>query len=111
MPDRDTPTLLNLIEEPFDQVACAIQIWAETDRVFAITFRRNVRPCALLTGKLPDPVRVVSPIREQHRSWRQGAEKDRTQPIVMRLTRREGEMDRQTIGINDRMNLAGEATA
>jgi hypothetical protein len=29
----------------------------------------------------------------------------------MRLTRREGEIDRQTIGVNDRMNLAGEATA
>jgi NAD(P)-dependent dehydrogenase (short-subunit alcohol dehydrogenase family) len=26
------------------------------------------RPCALLTGKLPDPIRVVSPIREQNRS-------------------------------------------
>src|ERR1700757_1082552 len=90
---RNTPTLLDLVEEPFDQVARAIQIRAEADRVFAIAFRRNVRPCALLTGKLPDPVRVVSPIREQHRSWKQGAEKDRTQPIVVRLTRREGEMD------------------
>jgi len=29
----------------------------------------------------------------------------------MRLTRREGEIDRQTIGVNDRMYLAGEATA
>jgi hypothetical protein len=29
----------------------------------------------------------------------------------MRFTGRKGEMDRQTIGGNDRMNLAGEATA
>jgi len=60
----------------------------------------------LLAGKLPDPVSVVSTIREQHRSWEQGAEKNGTQPIVMRLTRREGEMERETIGVNDRMNLA-----
>jgi len=61
---RDAPTLLDLVEEPFDQVPRTIQIRAEADRVFAISFRRNVRPCPLLAGKLPDPVRVVSTIRE-----------------------------------------------
>src|SRR5581483_8709431 len=63
-PGRDTPTLLDLVEEPFDQIACAIQIRTEADRVFAISFRRNVRPCSLLAGKLPDPVGVVAAIRE-----------------------------------------------
>jgi hypothetical protein len=48
--------LLDLVEEPFDQVARSVQMRAEADRVFAISFRRNVRPCALLAGKLPDPV-------------------------------------------------------
>src|SRR6476620_12664212 len=61
---RDTPTLLDLVEEPFDQVARAIQIRAEADRVFAISFRRNVCPCSLLTGMLPDPVRIISAICE-----------------------------------------------
>ena len=61
---RDATALLNLVEEPFDQVARAIQIRAEADRVFTISFRRNVRPCSLLAGKRPDPVRVVSTIRE-----------------------------------------------
>lgn len=49
---------------------------------------------ALLAGKLPDPVCVVSAIREQHRLWRQCAKKKRTQPIIMRLTGREAEIDR-----------------
>jgi len=53
---RDTPTLLNFDEEPLDQVARAIQIQAKADRVFAILFRRNVRPCSLLASQLPDPV-------------------------------------------------------
>jgi hypothetical protein len=61
---RDAPTLLDLVEEPFDQVARAIQKRAEADRVFAIAFRRNIGPRALLAGKLPDPIRVVSAIRE-----------------------------------------------
>ena len=61
---RDTPTLLDLVEEPFDQVARAVQVRAEADRVFAIALRRDVGPRALLARKLPDPVCVVSTIRE-----------------------------------------------
>jgi hypothetical protein len=41
--------------------------------------------------------------------WKQGAEEGRTLPIVMRLTRREREMDRQAIGVHHRVNLAGQA--
>jgi hypothetical protein len=86
--------LLDLAEEPFDQVAGTIQVGTKADWVFPISFRRNVRPSSLLSGKLPDPVRVVSTIREQHCLWEQRAEQNRTQPIVMRFTGREGEMDR-----------------
>ena len=39
------------------------------------------------------------------------AEKNRTQPIVVRLTRREGEMDRQAIGIHHCVNLARQASS
>jgi hypothetical protein len=59
--------LLDLVEEPLDQVARAVKVRTEADRVFAISFRRNVGPRALLPGKLPDPVGVVCAIREQHR--------------------------------------------
>jgi hypothetical protein len=64
---------------------------------------------AVAEDKLPDPIRVVSTIREQHRLWKEGAEENRTQPIVVRLTRREREMDRQAIGVHHRVNLAGQA--
>jgi hypothetical protein len=40
VPGRDTPTLLDLVEEPFDQVPRTIQMRAEADRVFAISFNR-----------------------------------------------------------------------
>ncbi len=48
-------------------------------------------------------------IREQHRLWEQSAEENRARPIVMRFAGREGEMDWQTVGVHDRMNLAREA--
>jgi hypothetical protein len=66
---------------------------------------------ALLAGKLPDPVRVVAAIREQHRFGKQGAEESRTQPAIMRFTGRESEMNRQAIGVHHRMNLAGQAAS
>jgi hypothetical protein len=67
---RNTPTLLYFVEEPFDQVACKIQPGA---KVFAISLRRYVRPGLFAVGQLPDPVRVISTIREQQRLWEQGA--------------------------------------
>ncbi len=41
--------------------------------------------------------------------WRQCAEKNRTQPIIVRLTGREGEVDRQTVGVHHRVNLVRQA--
>jgi hypothetical protein len=61
--------------------------------------RWNVRPSSLLSGKLSDPVRVVSVTHEQHCLWEQRAEQNRTKPIVMRFAGREGETDRQAIGV------------
>jgi hypothetical protein len=41
--------------------------------------------------------------------WKQGAEENRTQPIVVRLIWRDSEMDRQAIGVHHRVNLARQA--
>jgi hypothetical protein len=54
-------------------------------------------------------IRVVSTIREQHRLRKQGAEENRTQPIVVRFAGREREMDRQAIGVHHRVKLARQA--
>jgi hypothetical protein len=65
---RDSSALLDLAEEPLDQITCAVQIGTEADRLAAIAFRRNICPCALLTDEGPDPVGVISSICQQHRS-------------------------------------------
>ena len=62
----------------------------------------------LLGGKLPDPVGVIATIGEQHRFGLQARQEYRAQPIVVRLTGRQREPDRQAIGIDDRVNLAGQ---
>src|SRR5258705_384493 len=59
---RDSTTLLDLIEESFDQVARSIEIRAEADRLVTITSRRGVCPSAPLNAKPPDPNRVITPV-------------------------------------------------
>jgi hypothetical protein len=46
--NSDPPVVLDLVEEPFHQIARTIQVQAETNGIFAIALRRNISPCALL---------------------------------------------------------------
>jgi predicted phosphate transport protein (TIGR00153 family) len=99
---RQSARLNSLTEE-------MIRLEEQVDQLHDHGRKQLFRPCSLLTGELPDPIRVVSTIREQHRLWKQDAEENRTQPVIMRFTGREGEMDRQAIGVHHRVNLAGQA--
>jgi hypothetical protein len=78
----DAPILLDLVEEPFDQVACRYGL----KQIGSLRFRFgwNVCPRSLLAGKRPDPVSVVSTIREQHGLWEQRAEENRNGPSLRR---------------------------
>ena len=62
----DPPTLLDLVEEPLNEVARAVQVRAKANRLFSIALGRNVGPRALLFDERPDPVSVISPISQQH---------------------------------------------
>jgi hypothetical protein len=59
---RHPTTLFDPVKEPFDPVASAVEIRAEADWIAAIAFRRDIRPRALLHGKLSDPVGIVATV-------------------------------------------------
>jgi hypothetical protein len=63
---RPDDTVLDVIEEPFDQISGAVKIWAEADRLVVIASMRDVGPNALLGGKGSDPVGIVTPVGQQH---------------------------------------------
>jgi hypothetical protein len=63
---RDAPTLFDLIEESRDWIPRAIEVWTETDRLPSITSGRNISPSTLFVDKVPDPIRVISTISQQH---------------------------------------------
>jgi hypothetical protein len=75
--------LLDPIEEPFDQVASAVEIGAEADRTVAIAFGRDVGPCTFLDGMLSNPIGVVGTVGKQHRSRLQSGQKFSCEPIIV----------------------------
>ena len=99
----DTPVLLDLVEEPLDQVSRPVKVGAEADRLLAISFWRDVCPRAFLAGEFPDPVGVISAICEQSCSGLQFRQEYRTQPIVVCLTRCEAKACWQTTSVHDRV--------
>jgi len=64
----DTSALLDLVEEPLDQITVAVKLGTEADRVFAVALGWDIRPRAPFGDKCPDPVRVVAAICQQLRS-------------------------------------------
>jgi hypothetical protein len=64
----NTPTVLDLIKEPLDQISCSVKIGAEAKSLCSIPFRRNIRPGAVLADKRSDPVGVIDPGRRRDKS-------------------------------------------
>ena len=60
VPRCHAATVLDLVEEPLDQIAGTIEIRAEADRLVAIAPWRDVGPCAFLGRKGSDPIGVIA---------------------------------------------------
>jgi len=108
---RNPATVLDLVKEALDQVPSAVEIRAEADRVATIAPWWDVGPSALLGGECSDPIRIIATVGQQHCFQLQAREEFAGKPVVMRFTGRQREPDRQAIGIDQRMNLAGQSTS
>jgi hypothetical protein len=102
---RDTPTLLDLVEEALDQVTGAIKVATEANWIRPVSLRRNVRPRAVLADKCSDPIGVKSTISEQHGSRFQARQQAHDKTVVVRLASGQRDTNRQATGIDDRVNL------
>jgi hypothetical protein len=60
--------MLDLVEEPLDQVAGTIEIRADADRLSCDCLAEGYWPRAHRGGIGPDPVSVIASVRQQHRS-------------------------------------------
>jgi hypothetical protein len=58
----DPTTLFDLVEGLLNQIAGAVEVGAEADRVVGIASRRDVLPGASFGGKVSDPVGITSTV-------------------------------------------------
>jgi hypothetical protein len=65
--------VLDLVEEPLDQVASPVKIRTKAQRLSPISFWWNIRPCAVLANKGSDPICIIATVGEQHCSRLQAA--------------------------------------
>jgi hypothetical protein len=107
----DAPTLLDLIEEPFNEVAGAVEVRAEADRLFAVPLRWNIPPRAPLSNKRPDPVRVTATVRQQQGLRTKSAQEPRAEAVVVCLAGREAKLHRQALAVYDSVDFGAEPTA
>ena len=106
---RDGPEVLDLVKEAFDEVAIAVEEGAEARDALAVRHRLDVRPSATIGDAGAEPVGVVSAVCEEYIAFADRIEQAGGAPPVMGLAGRQSERDRPTFGVNDRMDLSGQA--
>jgi len=79
----NTPAMLDVVEEPLNEVTSPVEAAAEADGILTILLRGNVGPRSLPVDQGPDPVGVVAAIRQDHRLRAQSGQKHWTEPVVM----------------------------
>jgi len=109
IPGCDSTEVFETIEEAFDQIAVSVKEGAEGRASPAVFHRAYVRPGAAGRHLGPQRIGVVGPIRQQDIAVAQGLEHTLCTAAVMRLAGGQLERDRQTLGIDQRVDLGGQA--
>lgn len=103
--------MLQLGEEPLDQIALAVEAFAEARLPAPVALGRDVGRGALVLDQLADAVGIVSLVRE-HDGVRSEMVEQRVGDLpVMRLSCCEAEPDREALGIDDDVDLGREPAA
>jgi hypothetical protein len=92
--------MFDAIEEPLDMIAVSVEIWAETDRIFSIGFRRKVSPSTPRSNKLPNGIAVISSISEEHAVCRYSFKQTDHCDAIVLLSSAELQTAWQTVRVN-----------
>src|ERR1700722_1186518 len=103
-----TQTLLDLVEEPLDQVARPVQIRTEAERAVAIPSWWDVRPRAMFVDQCSNPVGVISTICQEHYPGFQARQERGRKPLWVGFAGCEREPDRRPVAVDHRVNFAGQ---
>lgn len=107
----DAAEVLQFREEPLDQIALAIEAFAEAGFPFSVRFWRYVRRSPLLVDQLPDAVGVIGLISQHDHVRAEPIEQFIGGLAIMCLACRQVEPDREPLRVNDRMDFRCEAAS
>lgn len=105
----DTAEVLELAEEALDEVAFAVETLAEAGLPFAIGFGWDVGHRALRLYQVADAVGVISLVGQDDGMRRKLIQQLVCGGRIVGLARCQAEPDREPLGIDDRVDLGGEA--
>ena len=103
--------MLQLGEEPLDQVALAVEASAEARLPAPVALGRDVGRSALVLDQLADAVSVVGLVRQHDGARAEMVEQRVCDLAVMRLPGGQAEPDRETLRVDDDVDLGREPAA
>jgi hypothetical protein len=98
-------------EEAFDKVALAVKRLAEAGFPFAVGLGRDVGHRALRLDQIADAIRVISLVGQNDGARIEAIEQAERSGPVVGLAGCQAEPDRETLGIDDGVDLCREAAA
>jgi hypothetical protein len=107
----DGSEVLDLVKEAIDQIAVAIQEGAESQCLHPPGHGLDIGPGALADHRLAQRVAVVGAVGEKNLVWADAAQHAGGASAVMCLAFRQLEPDRQSIGIDESVDLGGQSAA
>ena len=90
---RDPAEVFELVEETLNDIAVAIEIWTEANRILAVGLWRNVCPGTSVRNLLAQPVGIIGFVGQQHVAILKAFKQFLGRPQVMRLARRDGKLN------------------
>ena len=107
----DAAEVLQLGEEPFDEVTLSVEPLAEAGLPAAVALRRDVGRGALVLDQLADAIGVISLVREHDGARAEMIEQRVGNLSIMRLPGGQAEPDREPLRVDDDVDLGREPAA
>ncbi len=107
----DPAGVLDLVEEPFDEIALPIQDLAVAARHAPASSGRNAGPDASLAQVLAKPVGIVGLVADEAAVGRKSLDEGWYGREIVRLPGCQSQCDRQAAAIDHGMDLGGQAAA
>ncbi len=107
----DAAEMLELTDETLDEIPLPIEPLGEAKPFFAIALGGNVGRCAVVLDMRADMVSVIGLVRQDDDARSQFVEQLFCDPAIVGLSRRQGDPDREPLGVDDDVDFCREAAS